>query len=234
MEAILLVGGLATRLGEVARKTPKALMPVAGKPVIAHQVDMLAAAGVTRVILASGHLHEKLKREVGDRYRGVEISLVIEDKRLDTGGAIAHAMKSLTSDAPFFVLNGDVLCDVDLSEMRRRLPETSTGILLGVRVQDISPYGEIQSDGDKVLSFVEKRPDRRPGIINAGVYLFRGSIQLYFPKREVFSIERDVFPFVPELRVFRQEARWIDIGTPERLSEASKLFSNSNQEEETV
>lgn len=234
MEAIILVGGLATRLGKMARETPKALMPVAGKPVIAHQVDMLAAAGVTRLILASGHLHEKLKREVGDRYRGVEISLVVENKRLDTGGAIAHAMRSLTSEDPFFTLNGDVLCDADLSEMRRRLPDTSTGILLGVSVQDISPYGEILADGDKVLSFVEKRPDRRPGIINAGVYLFRESIRAYFPKREVFSIERDVFPFVPDLRVFRQKARWIDVGTPERLAEASKIFGNSKQGEETA
>jgi len=234
MEAIILVGGLATRLGEMARETPKALMPVAGKPVIAHQVDMLAAAGVTRVILASGHLHEKLKRVVGEGYRGVRISLVVEDKRLDTGGAIAHAMRSLTSEDPFFVLNGDVLCDADLSEMRRRLPETSPGMLLGVSVEDISPYGEILADGDKVLSFMEKRADRRPGMINAGVYLFREGIQAYFPGREVFSIERDVFPFVPELRVFRQKARWIDVGTPERLSEASEIFRNSNQGEETV
>ncbi len=143
-------------------------------------------------------------------------------------------MRSLTSEEPFFVLNGDVLCDADLSEMRRRLPETSTGILLGVGVQDISPYGEILADGDKILSFVEKRADRRPGIINAGVYLFRESIQAYFPRREVFSIERDVFPFVPELHVFKQKVRWIDIGTPERLSEASEIFSNRNGGEEIV
>lgn len=230
MEAILLVGGLATRLGEVARDTPKALMPVAGKPVIAHQTDMLAAAGVTRVILASGHLHEKLKIEVGEQYRGVDVSLVVENKRLDTGGAIAHAMKALASDAPFFVLNGDVLCDADLSEMHRRLPESATGMLLGVTVEDISPYGEILADGDRVLSFVEKRPEHRPGIINAGVYLFRDSIRAYFPRREVFSIERDVFPYVPDLRVFTQRSRWIDVGTPERLGQASALFARVRED----
>jgi len=229
MEAILLVGGLATRLGEIARDTPKALMPVAGKPVVAHQVDLLAVAGVSRVVLASGHLHEKLRSHVGTRYRGVDVGFAIEDKRLDTGGAIANAMKALTSDEPFFVLNGDVLCDADLSEMRRALAPSATGVLLGVKVEDISAYGEILADGDRVLSFVEKRPEKREGIINAGVYLFRESIRAYFPKREVFSIERDVFPFVPDLRVSIQRARWIDVGTPERLAEASMLFADRGE-----
>jgi NDP-sugar pyrophosphorylase family protein len=230
MEAILLVGGLATRLGELARDTPKALMPVAGKPVIAHQVDLLRTAGVTRVVLASGHLHEKLRAHVGKRYRGVAVDFVTEDKRLDTGGAIANAMNALSSEEPFFVLNGDVLTDADLALMRRGLAPSATGILLGVRVEDISPYGEILADDDRVLSFVEKRAEQREGIINAGVYLFRETVRTYFPKREVFSIERDVFPFVPDLRVSTQRARWIDVGTPERLAEASDLFADSGKE----
>lgn len=225
-----MVGGLATRLGELAKDTPKALMPVAGRPVIAHQVDLLASAGVSRVILASGHLHEKLKTHVGTRFRGVDIGFALEDKRLDTGGAIANAMKALSAEEPFFVLNGDVLCDADLGQMKRGLVPAATGVLLGVRVDDISAYGEILADGDRVLSFVEKRPETREGIINAGVYLFRESIRAYFPKREVFSIERDVFPFVPELRVSTQRTRWIDVGTPERLAEASALFANRGEE----
>jgi NDP-sugar pyrophosphorylase family protein len=227
MEAIILCGGLATRLGELAKDTPKALMPVAGRPVLAHQIDCLAHAGVDRVILATGHLHEKLQAHTGPRYRGAEVDYALEDKRLDTGGAIAHAMEKRKSDEPFFVLNGDVLCDVDLRAMIEKLPPPASGILLGVVVADISQYGEILADGDRILSFIEKRPEHRPGIINGGVYLFRERIRTYFPKREVFSIERDVFPFVPDLRVYPSRTRWIDTGTPERLAEADRLFGES-------
>jgi NDP-sugar pyrophosphorylase family protein len=230
MEAIILVGGLATRLGDIAKGAPKALMPVAGKPVIAHQVDMLVRAGVTRIILASGHLHEALKARVGTRFRGVDVDFAVEDKRLDTGGAIANAMKNRRSDEPFYVLNGDVICDADISEMIRRLPPSAVGILLGVMVEDISPYGEILADENRILSFFEKRPEQRPGIINGGVYLFRDGIRAYFPKRDVFSIERDVFPFVPDLRVYPARVRWIDVGTPERLAEASALFGEAAKE----
>ena len=224
MEAIILCGGLATRLGEMAKDTPKALLPVAGKPVLAHQVDLLARAGVDRVVLATGHLHERLQAHTGSRYRGVEVDYAVEDKRLDTGGAIAHAMEKLRREEPFFVLNGDVLCDVDPQAMIEKLAPQASGILLGVVVNDISEYGEILADEDRILSFVEKRPEHRPGIINGGVYLFRARIRAYFPKREIFSIERDVFPFVPDLRVHPARIRWIDMGTPQRLAEAEGLF----------
>ena len=154
----------------------------------------------------------------------MDVDFAQEDKRLDTGGAIAHAMTRLQSDEPFFVLNGDVLCDVDTAAMKAKLPSRAAGILLGVLVDDVSSYGEILADGDRVLSFVEKRPEKRPGIINGGVYLFQPGIRTYFPKREVFSVERDVFPFVPDLRVFVARVRWIDVGTPERLEAATRIF----------
>jgi D-glycero-alpha-D-manno-heptose 1-phosphate guanylyltransferase len=73
MEAIILCGGLATRLGDLAKDTPKALMPVAGKPVLAHQIDLLKPAGVTRVVLAVGHLHEKILAFTGTHYDGVDV-----------------------------------------------------------------------------------------------------------------------------------------------------------------
>jgi len=224
MEAIILCGGLATRLGDLTKDTPKAMMPVAGKPVLAHQIDMLKPAGVTRVVLAVGHLHEKIRAFTGTHYDGVDVDFAQEDKRLDTGGAIAYAMTRLRNDEPFFTLNGDVLCDVDTAAMKAKLPPRAAGILLGVLVDDVSPYGEILADGDRVLSFVEKRPEKRPGIINGGVYLFQPGIQAYFPKREVFSVERDVFPFVRDLRVFVARVRWIDVGTPERLEAAARIF----------
>jgi len=229
MEAIILCGGLATRLGDMAKETPKALMPVAGKPVLARQIDMLKPAGVTRVVLAVGHLHEKILAFTGTHYDGVDVDFAREDKRLDTGGAIAHGMTRLKSDEPFFVLNGDVLCDVDTAAMMAALPPRAAGILLGVLVDEIAAYGEILADGDRILNFVEKRPEHRPGIINGGVYLFHHGIRTYFPKREVFSVERDVFPFVPDLRVLVTQARWIDVGTPERLEEAERLFGHPGE-----
>jgi NDP-sugar pyrophosphorylase family protein len=226
MQAIILCGGLATRLGEAAKTVPKVLLEIAGKTVLEWQIQLLKDVGVTETVLASGHLHDVLYERVGVNYAGIRIHYAKEEKRLGTGGAILNAMKQIDT-SPFFVLNGDILlADFSLRGMLDRFHQGMAGVLLSVHVPDIRPYGEIVSDSDeKILAFREKQPTCAAGYINGGVYLFNETIVDAFPNgQEIFSMERDVFPFVSNLYALQTDVSWIDIGVPERLAYARKNF----------
>jgi NDP-sugar pyrophosphorylase family protein len=226
VQAIILCGGLATRLGETAKTLPKILLEIAGKTVLEWQIRLLEDAGVTEVILASGHLHDVLHERVGGVYAGMRVRYAREEKRLGTGGAVQNAMKQVDT-SPFFVLNGDILlANFSLREMLAQFRKGMMGVLLSVHVPDIRPYGEIMSDSDgKIQAFREKQPIYRPGHVNGAIYLFDQSIANAFPKgQEVFSLERDIFPFVSHLYALQTDADWIDIGVPERLAYAREHF----------
>ncbi|MCZ6677777.1 MAG: sugar phosphate nucleotidyltransferase [Candidatus Poribacteria bacterium] len=224
MQAIILCGGISTRLGDITKAIPKILLQVGDRTVLDWQLHFLREAGVDEVILASGHLHDILYEAVGENCGGMQIRYAKEEKKLGTGGAIQNAMQQISA-SPFFVLNGDVLLDFSVSKMLACLRPEMDGMLIGVLVEDISTYGEIISDDqDKITEFREKQPIQRPGYINAGVYLFNQSLANYFPDRDEFSIEREVFPYVRQLYAFKAEADWIDIGVPERLAYARQHF----------
>lgn len=230
MQAIILCGGLATRLGDTTKTLPKILLDIGGKTVLEWQIQLLKNVNVEEVILASGHLHDILYERVGASYSGLRIRYAKEEKRLGTGGAIANAMQQIHT-SPFFVLNGDILlANFSLREMLARFHRDIAGVILSVRVDDIRPYGEIVSDSDgKITDFREKSTTDRPGYINGGVYLFSPAIADTFPKvQERFSLERDVFPNVSNLYTLQTDARWIDIGVPERLTAARQHFQKGD------
>ena len=123
--------------------------------------------------------------------------------------------------SPFFVLNGDILlAGFSLHEMLDLFYQGMTGVLLSVHVPDIRPYGEIVSDCDgRIQAFREKQSTYRTGYINGGVYLFDRNIADAFPKgQETFSMEQDVFPFIPNLYALQTDASWIDIGVTRAVS----------------
>ena len=228
MQAIILCGGLATRLGDTTKTIPKILLDIAGRTVLEWQIQLLKETNVEEVILASGHLHDVLYERVGTFYTGVRVRYAKEEKRLGTGGAIQNAMRHVTT-SPFFVLNGDVLLDnFSPQEMADRFDKGMAGLLLSIRVPDIRPYGEIVADSaGKITAFREKQSIYRAGYINGGVYLFNHTIAETFPRdQESFSIEKDVFPYVCDFYTLRSDADWIDIGVPERLEYARRHFQN--------
>ena len=225
MQAIILCGGLSTRLGSITQNVPKILLKIGNRTVLDCQVDLLKEAGVDEVILASGHLHDVLYAAVGESYRGVRIYYAREEQSLGTGGAIKNAMRYI-STSPFFALNGDILLKgFPLCRMSKFFSPEMDGLLLGALVEDIRPYGEIVSDDrGKINAFREKQPIRRSGYVNGAIYLLNQSIANCFPKRQIFSMERAVFPHVPNLYVFKVTMDWIDIGAPERLVYARHHF----------
>lgn len=220
MNAIILCGGLSTRLGDITKKIPKILLEIKNKSVLSCQLEKLKKIGVSEVVLAAGHLSDELRAKVGDELNGVKLVYSIEEEKLGTGGAIKRAWTQyLQNQKPVIVLNGDVLTTAGLDEMLRSLRSESDGVIFGAKVEDASNYGTLYFDkNNRLLEFKEKEGLAQPGYINGGIYLFNQSALKYFPAENSFSIEYDVFPKIKDLDVYASEESWIDIGVPERLA----------------
>lgn len=229
MNAIILCGGLSTRLGEITKETPKIMLPVGGKPILDWQLEKLKSVNVQEVVLAAGHLAHVLYHQADTKRLGMELTYAIEDKKLGTGGAIKHAMSYLKeSNEPFFVLNGDILYTIDFADMRTRLKPESEGIILAQQVRDASLYGTLEFDEKDMhlKSFKEKEGIAKPAFINGGLYLFTAKVKEHFPSQDAFSIEYDVFPNMKDLYVYPSESPWVDVGVPERLEWAREHWAD--------
>jgi NDP-sugar pyrophosphorylase family protein len=219
MNAIILCGGLSTRLGDITKTMPKILLEIGDKKIIDWQLLKLKSAGVKTVVLAAGHLAIELQQEVGFERQGMEIIYAIEDKRLGTGGAIKHGLEYILEPGePTIILNGDVLTTIDLSDMVGYIKPNSDGIILGSFVDDVSSYGTLEySDDYHLQAFKEKEGVVKSGYQNGGIYIFNPVVKKYFPESDEFSIEYDVFPKMKNLYVYESDKSWIDVGLPERL-----------------
>lgn len=223
VEAILLVGGLGTRLRPLTDRMPKPLLPVAGAPFIAHQVARLAAAGVHHVVLATSYRAEVFTAALGDGSAlGVELEYVNEAEPLGTGGAIRNAASRLRAAAEDAVLvaNGDILDGHDVSaQLDRHAAHRADVTLYLTRVEDPRAYGCVPTDASgRVTAFMEKTPDPPTRQVNAGCYVFRRAVLDEIPPGRVVSVERETFPgmLVAGRHVlgYVDDAYWLDLGTP--------------------
>lgn len=219
MNAIILCGGLSTRLGDITKSVPKILLEIGDRTVLDWQLEKIKRAGIDTVVMAAGHLSEVLQKEIGEERNGMKIIYAIEKERLGTGGAVKYAWEYVPQkDEPTVILNGDILTTVSLTEMAENLKLESDGIILGARVDDASTYEVLQYDNNgRLEEFVKRDGVKRPGYINGGFYVFTPQTKKYFPEMNVFSMEYDVFPNMKGLYVYESDMPWIDIGIPERL-----------------
>lgn len=228
MEAIVLAGGFGTRLQQAVPDLPKPLAPVAGKPFIRYILEWLTDNQITRVILAVGYKWERIREELGDRFRSIELVYSVEDQPLGTGGAIRKAMNSLTGDR-FFIINGDTYCKLDLSQLCLFHHAGNFELSMVLKpMDDAGRYGLVTIDHKKrVTGFSEKQPGSR-GLINAGVYLTNSSIRTYFPDQENFSFEKDLLQ-AQLLRIVSgglvTDPYFIDIGIPADYQRAQTEMS---------
>lgn len=225
-EAIVLAGGLGTRLRGVVDDVPKALAPVAGRPFLAWLLDALAAQGLRRVVLATGYRAEQVEAALGIDWHGVELEHSREPEPLGTGGALVLAAQRV-SGSVFFALNGDTWLDVDYRAFGDAV--IHAGARIGValaQVPDVSRYGAARLDGERVTGFSEKG-QTGSGFINAGVYWLRRDVLEGFAVGASFSFERDVLlPAVAREPVvgYTRTRGFIDIGVPEDYRRAQGLF----------
>lgn len=229
MRAVVLVGGFGTRLRPLTYSVPKPMLPVGHRPIIELLVGRLAAAGVSEVVLALGFKPEPFLAAFPDgECAGVPLRYAVEPEPLDTAGAIAFAAREASIDEPFVVLNGDVICELDIATLVDFHRACGTEATLHLTpVPDPSAFGVVElGEGGKVLRFVEKpAPGTAPSnLINAGAYVLEPSVVDRVPVGKRSSIERDVFPaMVAEGRVFglATEDYWIDTGRPDTYLQAN-------------
>ena len=222
----MLAGGEGTRLRPLTLTTPKPVMPLAGRPFLSFMLDWAHSHRVDEVILSCGFMSGAVKAVLGDIYDGMRLRHVIEDEPLGTAGPVRLAYDEGLLDERFFVLNGDVLTDVDLTaELEQHERAGARATLALYPVDDTSSYGVVPTDEDgRVTDFIEKGSGDVPtDRINAGAYVLERDLVESIPAGEAVSFEREVFPALVGAGLYGYDAAgyWIDIGTPERYLEAT-------------
>jgi NDP-sugar pyrophosphorylase family protein len=223
VEAIILAGGKATRMGEAAQGLPKALVPIAGHPLAEYQVVQLVRAGVDRIIVSCAEGQATLfEQHLGGR--GAEIVAVAEPEPLGRGGGLRFAAAQRTESGPVYAVNGDELHDVDLTAMlaAHRAHRAAATIVVAPLV---SQFGVVDLQDDRVTGFREA--PRLPHWVNSGVYVLDSEALDRLPERG--DHEQSTFPELADegkLFAFRHEGLWITVNTPKDLMRAEEHYAS--------
>jgi D-glycero-alpha-D-manno-heptose 1-phosphate guanylyltransferase len=226
--ALVVCGGLGSRLRPVVGDRPAILAPVAGRPFAHHLIEALRDEGLVDIVLCTGYGADQVIASCGDGSEwGVRIRHSREPRPLGTGGAVRHSERLVDSD-PFLVVNGDSYVDADLPhllEFHRRVGARLTLVLASV--PDRSRYDSVETDPQGAVTAFAGKGARGPGLVSAGVYLLDRGVIESIPRGQVVSLERDVIPrFVGSgLYGLAMEGAFLDIGTPESFAQAEALFS---------
>ena len=230
LQAVVLLGGVGTRLRPLTYSVPKQALLIAEIPMIERVLSHLLHHGVTGAVLSLGYLHEAFATLfAGGRFRSMDVSFAVEPEPLDTGGAIRFAAEEAGIDERFLVVNGDVLTDLDVTAMLafHDSRDGAEATIALAYVQDSSAFGQVVTDaGDgRVQRFVEKPPADQagPAHVNAGTYVFEPRVLGRIAAGRRVSVEREVFPGIVADRAlfgFPSTAYWTDTGTPRQYLQA--------------
>lgn len=227
--AVILAGGLGTRLRPVVGDRSKVLAEVGGRPFLLYLLDQLSAAGVQHAVLCTGYRAEQVLEAVGDHYFDLRVDYSREPVPLGTAGALRLARHKFRSD-PVLVLNGDSYCGANLDAFAKWHGECrAPASIVLTNVPDTRRFGCVQvDDAGRILRFKEKGSLQGPGWINAGIYLLCAEFLDGIPAGAPVSLEQQLFPawIAKGLRGFRGSFPFIDIGTEGSYLEASRFFRN--------
>lgn len=222
MDAIILAGGLGTRLYPLTLSTPKSLLPFLDRAIIEYQIDIACEAGCERIVAASGHMSEMISEYALCTDLGIEC--VQEDSPLGTGGAIANVIRDKGLRGPLLALNGDILCDIAPRSLVATAEALGTpATITAAPVEDATAYGTLEIDKTGMLkAFREKdaaAKHEKRSMINAGIYyLDQRAVKRLACTEGAFSMETDFFPALAEegaVGVHIHNGFWRDIGTLE-------------------
>ncbi len=224
-EAIILAGGLGTRLRNTVPGLPKCMAPVNGKPFINYIIEYLRSQNIQRFIFSVGFLHEMISNHIQNEFPELDSSFVIEDKSLGTGGAIHLSIKKAHAEN-VLILNGDTLFKVNVTALFSLHEEKNADCTIALKpMQNFERYGVVEIDEEKkVLRFNEKKKYTE-GLINGGIYVLNVPSFLKQSWPETFSFEKDYLENAPEKKNLYgdvQDAYFIDIGIPEDYERAQE------------
>lgn len=223
MEAIILAGGLGTRLREVVPDWPKPMAPVAGRPFLEIVLRALASKGFSHIVLSLGFMAEKILHHFGREFAGMSLDYVVEETPLGTGGGLRLAMTLCRQDH-LFVLNGDTYLDLEATLIDDYWNARRNPIIIARHVPDTARYGRLLVENGMVNAFSEKENgETGPGLINAGCYVFSSNLLNEFQLYKPFSLERDFLATAVHkmpIDVIVSNGYFIDIGIPEDYKRA--------------
>jgi len=239
LKAVIIAGGLGTRLRPLTYNTPKPVVPVANRPFVVHQIEHLRRHGVDEIILNLHYLSDSIKKLLGDgREWGVKIHYSIEDSPLGTAGAVKNA-EEFFDQGPMLVFNGDILTDINISQVVDfHKKKNARATLTLTRVEDPTAYGLILTDADgRVSRFIEKPSWEQISAysgkysvdtVNAGIYVIDPKIFADVPAKTEYSFERQLFPSLLDrgepMYGYVSDRFWIDIGNPPQYRQAHEAI----------
>ena len=230
MEAIVLAGGLGTRLREVVKDIPKPMAPVNNKPFLEYILKYLKVQGIKKVVLAVGYKWEVIRDYFGTEYEGITLEYSVEEEQLGTGGAIKQALEKCADDN-VFIINGDTYFNVDLRSMLRHHEQVKANLTIATkRMYEFERYGKIECKNNRIVKFEEKRFNVE-GNINGGIYICERTL-LDLGQKIKFSFEKDIMErFVNEryFSAFESDAYFMDIGIPEDYKQFQLDFQSEQR-----
>jgi dTDP-glucose pyrophosphorylase/CBS domain-containing protein len=212
LHAVVMAGGLGTRLRPLTEDLPKPMLPVGGRPLLEHIIKQLQQAGIRRINVTTYYKPEKIIEYFGDgRSFGVELSYVNEDRPLGTGGGLGLIP---VPQEPQLVINGDILTQINFRAMLTYHQEHRSDMTVAVRRYDLQvPYGVIECDGSKVYGLREK--PHLAFFVNAGIYLLEPSVYRFIPNGQHFNMT-DLIQWLlnagQQVTSFPIREYWLDIG----------------------
>jgi NDP-sugar pyrophosphorylase family protein len=228
--AVILAGGVGSRLRAVVSDRPKVLAPIHNRPFLAYLLDMLDEAGIGEVVLSTGYMADLVEETFGSAFGRMRVVYSRESMPLGTGGALRAAVPQTKTE---FVLamNGDSFCEFDLNAMvaAHQARQARATVLL-TQVPDTQRFGRVRTGADdRVLAFEEKGAEPGSGWINAGVYLLERRLLETLSEHRALSLEREVFPawIGQGLYGYPAGGRFLDIGTPASFAQAEAFFSSA-------
>jgi dTDP-glucose pyrophosphorylase len=228
-KVVLMVGGLGTRLRPLTNTVPKPMLPVGGKPILQIIVENFVNYGFINIIICVGYKSSVIQNYFGDGSKfGAKIEYVLEDKRMGTAGALSLLNSNQKPQEPFFVMNGDLLTNVNFESMLEFHLLQNSKATMGVRKYDFEvPYGVVTLDKGTILSIDEK--PIREFFVSAGIYIFESSCLDLIPENEFYDMPtlfekliEDKEKTVP----FPIREYWLDIGRIDEYEKANQEFYN--------
>jgi mannose-1-phosphate guanylyltransferase len=229
VQAMMLAAGRGTRLGELGRQVPKALVEIDGRPLLERQLRYLAREGVEHVVVNAHHLADQIVAYVAARSGPPHVEVVVEPELLGTAGGVRGALDRFDRGTPLIVVYADTILHASLAAVMASHVEAGVeGTLCGNWLANTHGKGVFETDLDgNILSFIEKPADARPGLASTGLYVLEHELLETIPAGEFYDFGLDVFPRAladgRRLQAYRLDALAHDIGTPETLAAAQAL-----------
>lgn len=229
-EAIILAGGLGTRLSHLLPDLPKCMAPVNNKPFLEYLLNYLSKQNIKKIILSVGYRYEPIINYFGHSFKNLSIKYAIEPEPLGTGGAIAYAAR-YTENQNFFILNGDTIFPANLEKLELAHFNKNADIsILIKRLDNTSRFGTVIINKNyKITGFKEKQNINLKGYINGGIYIINKNILNNKNLNKKFSFEKDLlekYYIDNNFYALNSDAYFIDIGVPEDYHKAEKEFPN--------